>query len=160
MEIDRTITNIWTVRVSEADVFNRFTDEAIQEEKRRNAGKTPSVIVSEDDKAILHRYYCASLAELSAVMAKRTRRVGGSIVNSVDQETRMLTTVYTLAMTDNHESELIHALGAHCLEFLVARLLEKWYGHGSDFGSDAEKGQVRDTINYRRACIERPIRPI
>ena len=160
MEIDRTITNVWTVRVSEADVFNRFIDEAIQEEKRRNAGKAPLVIVGEDDKAILHRYYCASLAELSAVLAKRTRRVGGSIVNTTDQETNMLTTVYTLAMTDNHECELIHALGAHCLEFLVDRLMEKWYGHGSDFGAQLEKDQVRDLLNYRRSCIERPIRPI
>ena len=160
MEIDRRITSVWTVTVKESEVFERFIDETLQENERRKGSNAQSVIASDNDKAILHRYYCGALAELSAVLARRTRRVGGSITNTIDENTKMITTLYTLAMTANHESELLHALGSHCLEFLVARLMEKWYGHGSDFGSEEKKDEVRGVLQYRRFAIERPARPL
>lgn len=168
MEIDRRITNVWTITVSEAEVFNRFIDEGIQQSDRFAAGARPrgmmtkpeGLLASDDDRAILHRYYCAALAELSAMLARRTTRVGGSIVNTTDDDTKMITTVYTLPMTGNHENELLEALGAHCIEFLVARLMEKWYGHGSDFGANAEKDQIRHVLQFRRWPIERPFRPL
>ena len=69
MEIDRRITSVWTVVVNEADVFKRFIDETIQEGERRAAAKAPAMLASDDDKAILHRYYCSALAELSALLA-------------------------------------------------------------------------------------------
>lgn len=157
MEINRTITDVWTITVNEAEVLQRFNDEGIQENSRLAARNLPSIMLSDDDRAIVHRYYCASLAELSAVLARRTTRVGGSIENSGD---KMLVTVYTMPMTDNHESELLNSLGSHCMEFLVARLMEKWYGHGSDFGAEAEKNQIRQILHYRRFPIERPFRPL
>ena len=160
MEIDRMITNVWTVTVNESEVFERFIDESLYEGDRRTASNAPSVLATEDDRAILHRYYCGALAELSAVLARRTKRVGGSISNTVDPDTKMITTIYTLAMTCNHESELLPVLGSHCLEFLVARLMEKWYGHGSNFGSDEKKNAVRSVLQYRRFAIERPSRPL
>jgi len=160
MEIDKRITNVWTVTVDESEVFERFIDETIQDGQRRTASGNTAFMASDDDRAIMHRYYCAALAELSAVLARRTKRVGGSITNTPDPDTKMITTVYTLAMTCNHESELLPSLGAHCLEFLVARLMEKWYGHGSNFGSEEEKRQVREILHYRRFPIERPIRPL
>ena len=42
MEIDRRLNSLWTVVVDEADVFNRFIDEAIQENTRRSAANVPS----------------------------------------------------------------------------------------------------------------------
>lgn len=168
MEIDRRITSIWTVTVREEEVFKRFIDESIQQSERFSTGGKPrgmtskpeGLLASDDDRAILHRYYCGALAELSALLARRTTRVGGSIVNETDDTTKMITTTYTLAMTDNHESELLHSLGAHCLEFLLARLMEKWYGHGSDFGGNVEKDEVRHILQFRRWPIERPFRPL
>ena len=160
MEINKTITNIWTITVDEAEVFNRITDESIQEGVRRSAANAPSIIVSDRDKPLLHRYYCEALAELSALLARRTTRVGGSIVNNTDATTKMITTVFTLAMTDNHESALMPALASHCLEFLIARAVEKWYGHGSNYGSAYEKGEIRHILHYRRFPIERPQRPL
>lgn len=156
MEICRTITNIWTVTIDEAEVFNRVIDEGIQQGQRAGAQGKPALIMSDNDRAILHRYYRNALAELSALLARRTTRVGGGITNVTDDETKMLTTIYTLPMTNNHESELLEALASHCLEFLIARLLEKWYGHGSDFGAEAEKDEVRHIIHFRRIPIERP----
>ena len=156
MEIDRTITNVWTVTVDEAEVMKRIIDESIHHGDRLASMNAQAVVASDDDNAILHRYYCASLAELSAVLARRTTRVGGSIVNTTDETTKMITTVYTMPMTENHESALLEALAAHCLEFLVARTMERWYGHGSDFGATAEKGEVRHILHYRREPIERP----
>ena len=160
MEIDRRITNIWTITVDEAEVYNRITDESIQEGARRSAGNVPSIVVSDRDKPLLHRYYCESLAELSALLARRTTRVGGSIVNNTNPTTKMITTVFTLAMTDNHESVLLPALTSHCLEFLIARVLEKWYGHGADYGANYERGEIRSVLHYRREPIERPQRPL
>lgn len=160
MDNCRCITSVWKVTVSEAEVFNRFIDENIQESQRRAAGNAPSLTASDNDKAIMHRYYCACLAELSAMLAKRTRKYGGNITNTVDETTKMITTVYDLAMTCNHEPELVEALGAHCLEFLIARLMEKWYGHGSDFGSENEKGEIKHIINYRRRPVELTLRTL
>ena len=37
MEINRAITNVWTITVNEAEVFDRFIDETIQENNRRTA---------------------------------------------------------------------------------------------------------------------------
>ena len=156
MEINRTITNVWTITVREEEVFNRFIDEGIQEGRRRSAANAPALIPSDDDRATLHRYYREGLAELSALLARRTTRVGGSISNTADEDTKMFTTVFTLAMTCNHESALLSPLASHCLEFLLARLMEKWYGHGSDFGGEREKGEIRHIIHYRRNPIERP----
>lgn len=156
MEINRTITNVWTITVREEEVFNRFIDEGIQEGRRRSAANAPALIPSDDDRATLHRYYREGLAELSALLARRTTRVGGSISNTTDEDTKMITTVFTLAMTCNHESALLSPLASHCLEFLLARLMEKWYGHGSDFGGEREKGKIRHIIHYRRNPIERP----
>lgn len=156
MEINRTITSLWTIVVSESEVLDHFIDEALQESKRRSAAQAPSVIASDDDKALLHRYYCRSLAELSALLARRTRRVGGGIGNETDPDTKMITTTYFMPMTANHEDSLMEPLGGHCLEFLVASLMEKWYGHGSNFGSEEEKEQIRHILHYRRYPIERP----
>ncbi len=161
MEIDRTITNVWTIRVSEDEVISRLIDETVQDHARAKAnGRDGAMVASDNDRAIIHRYYCAVLAELSSVLVRRIRRFGGTMTNVTDETTKMITTTYTLAMTNNHESDLIHALGAHCLEFLVCRLQEKWYGHGSNFGSEQEKDQVRDILQHRRFPIERPVRPL
>lgn len=149
-------------------MFKRFIDEGIQQSSRFTAsGKPPGratkpegILASDDDRAILHRYYCAALAELSALLARRTTRVGGSISNTTDEETKMITTVFSLPMSANHESELLEPLAAHCLEFLVARLMEKWYGHGSEFGANYEKDEIRHIIHYRRYPIERPFSTI
>ena len=155
------ITNVWTVTVNESEVLDRFIDESIQEHNRRTAANQPSIMAGDNDRAILHRYYCACLAELSSVLARRTKRVGGDIQNTVpDETTPFIVTIYTLPMTNNHESELLEPLGAHCMEFLVARLMEKWYGHGSDFGGDYEKDEIRHIIHFRRFPIERPFRPL
>lgn len=158
MEICKKITSVWTVTINEDEVFKRFIDETIQEQRRRELGNLPGMVASDDDRATLHRYYRDALAELSAVLARRTTRVGGSIVNTTDEDTKMLTTVYTMPMTCNHESALLSPLASHCLEFLIAKLMEKWYGHGSDFGSESEKNEVRHIIHFRRWPIERPNR--
>ena len=160
MEIDRTITNIWTVVIHEEEVFNRVTDESLMNTYQRSA-EAPhgdGNVITDDDRAFFERYYRAALAELSALLAKRTYRYGGSIVNTHDPDTGFITTVYTLAMTENHESGLCQALASHCLEFIVAKVNEKWYGRGTDFGSEAEKGFIREILNHRRHCIERPMR--
>lgn len=162
MEIDRTITNIWTITVRESEVFDRVTDESLMASYQRaeQNPKEDGTVITDDDRAFFERYYRAALAELSALLAKRTVRYGGGIVNERDTDTGFITTVYTLAMTCNHESDLVNALASHCLEFIIAKVLEKWYGRGADFGSETEKQQIRHILNYRRFCIERPARPL
>jgi len=159
MEIDRTITNIWTVCIHEEEVFARVTDESLMASYQRASEnpKEDGTVITDDDRAFFERYYRSALAELSALLARRTTRVGGSIVNRKDEDTGFLTTIYTLPMTDNHESALLPALSSHCLEFVIAKCLEKWYGHGTDFGSEGYKDQIRQVIHFRRHCIERPI---
>lgn len=160
MEIDRTIRTVWTVEVNEKDVFDRFIDETIHEGERRAVVQGRAILASDDDRATLHRYYRNCLAELSALLAKRTRRVGGNIVNETNEETKLITTYFYLPMTVNHEDALLQPLASHCLEFLVASLMEKWYGHGSDYGSRAEKEEIRSILNFRRYPIERPFSSI
>lgn len=162
MEIDRTITNLWTIVLEESEVFERVTDESLMASYQRapENPKEDGTVITDDDRAFFERYYRAALAELSALLAKRTYKYGGSISNDRDPDTGFITTTYTLAMTINHESGLVQALASHCLEFIVAKVLEKWYGRGTDFGSETEKQQIRHIINYRRFCIERPGRPM
>ena len=163
MEINRTITNIWTVTLRESEVFKRVTDESLMNSYQRvaeNPKMNDETVITDDDRAFFERYYRAALAELSALLAKRTTRYGGNIRNEHDPDNGFITTTYTLAMTCNHESELVNALASHCLEFIVARVNEKWYGRGTDFGSEAEKQQIRHILNHRRFCIERPARPM
>ena len=167
MEIDKRITNIWTVTIYEREVFDRVTDESLMSTYQRALGhsiapmknlaptKDDGMVITDDDRAFFERYYRAALAELSAVLARRTGKPGGSIVNNVD-DNGMLVSVYNLAMTDNHEAELLPALASHCLEFLIAKVLEKWYGRGADFGSEGEKDQIKHVLHFRRFPIERP----
>ena len=159
MEINRTITSMWRITLHEEEVFNRVTDESLMTSYQRapENPKGDGTIITDDDRAYFERYYRAALAELSVILARRTTRVGGSIESTKDADTGFLTTVYTLAMTANHEDELVHALASHCLEFVVAKVLEKWYGHGADFGSETEKENIKHIIHYRRWPIERPI---
>lgn len=156
--INRTITNVWTITVKEAEVFKRVTDESLMAVYQRAAEnpKGDGTVITDDDRAFFERYYRSALAELSTLLARRTTRVGGSIVSTIDEDTGFLTTVYTLPMTNNHENELVHALASHCLEFLIAKVLEKWYGPGTNFDSDGYKNQIRQVILYRRWPIERP----
>ena len=168
MDICRKITNVWTITIHEQEVFHRVTDESLMSTYQRAIAhsiapmkglapaKNDGMVITDDDRAFFERYYRAALAELSAVLARRTTKVGGSISNTVD-ENQMMTTVYTLAMTDNHESALLPALASHCLEFLIARVLEKWYGRGADFGSEQEKDEVKHILHYRRYPIEKPL---
>ena len=162
MEIDRTITNLWTIVLEESEVFERVTDESLMASYQRapENPKEDGTVITDDDRAFFERYYRAALAELSALLAKRTYKYGGSISNDRDPDTGFITTTYTLAMTINHESGLVQALASHCLEFIIAKVLEKWYGRGTDFGSETEKQQIRHILNYRRFCIERPGRPM
>lgn len=153
--IDRTLTNVWTVTLYEDEVFNRTVDESLQTAERV-AGQAPTSFISDDDKATFHRYYLAALSELNMLLARRTTRVGGGIVTDTENHK----TVYTLPMTDNHESELLHPLASHCLEFMIAKILEKWYGHGTDFGSETQKNAIRSIIHYRRFPIERQVSPL
>lgn len=158
MEINRTITNVWTVTLREQEVFDRVTDESLMASYQRAAQnpKEDGTVITDDDRAFFERYYRVSLAELSALLAKRTTRVGGSIVNSKDMSTSFITTVFTLPMTDNHESALLQSLASHCLEFMIARVLERWYGRGTDFGSEVEKSEIKHILQFRRFPIERP----
>lgn len=158
MEINRAITSVWTVVIKEEEVLNRFIDETIHEAEKRAGGKEFFPVASDDDRSNLHRYYCGALAELSALLARRTRRVGGGIGNETDDTTKMITTTYFMPMSANHEDSLLDGLGAHCLDFLVASLMEKWVGHGSNFGSEDEKKMIREIIHFRRFPIERPFR--
>lgn len=164
MEIDRTITNIWNITIYQSEVFERVTDESLMNSYQRapENPKEDGTVITDDDRAYFERYYREALAELSALLAKRTYRYGGSITNEKDPDTGYLTTKYVLAMTDNHESGLIQPLASHCLEFIIAKVQEKWYGHGTSFGSDVEKQAIRHILNHRRFCIERPAtgRPI
>lgn len=160
MEINRAITSVWSVVVNEQEVLDRFIDETIQEGERRREANLPALVASDDDKSNLHRYYCTALAELSALLARRTRRVGGGIGNETDPATKMITTTYFMPMSANHEDSLLEPLGAHCLDFLVARLMERWYGQGSNFGAEDIKTMIREVIHYRRFPIERPFRPL
>ncbi|MBO7681160.1 MAG: hypothetical protein J6T17_00225 [Clostridia bacterium] len=162
MEIDRTITNLWTIVLEESEVFERVTDESLMASYQRapENPKEDGTVITDDDRAFFERYYRAALAELSALLAKRTYKYGGSISNDRDPETGFITTTYTLAMTINHESGLVQSLASHCLEFIIAKVLEKWYGRGTDFGSETERQQIRHILNYRRFCIERPGRPL
>lgn len=150
--INKAITNVWTLTIREDEVFKRTVDESLQTAERV-AGKAPATFISDDDKALFHRYYLAGLSDLNILLARRTARFGGSIVTV--PETGI--TTYTLPMTANHEDELVHSLASHCLEFLIAKILEKWYGPGTDFGSEAEKTSIRSIIHYRRFPIERPV---
>lgn len=162
MEIDRTITTIWTITIYESEVFERVTDESLMASYQR-AGENPKEdgsVITDDDRAFFERYYRAALAELSALLAKRTTRYGGSIVNERESGTGYIITKYTLAMSDNHESALLKSLASHCVEFIIAKVLEKWYGRGTDFGSEVEKQQIRGILNHRRFPIERPSRPL
>ena len=162
MEINRTITNVWTIVLHEEEVFARVTDESLMNSYQR-AEKNPKEdgsVITDDDRAFFERYYRASLAELYALLAKRTVKYGGSIVNTKDPDSGYITTTVTLAMTFNHESELIESLASHCLEFIVAKVQEKWYGRGTDFGSEEYKTLIRSVLNHRRFCIERPSRPL
>lgn len=158
MEIDRTITNNWTITIYQSEVFKRLTDESLMNVYQRTAEnlKGDGLVITDDDRAYFDRYYRLALAELSAVLARRTTRVGGSIVNTKDEATDFLITVYTLAMTDNHESALSDALAEHCVEYLIRSVLEKWYGMGANFGSREEKEQIKHIIHFRRFPIERP----
>ncbi len=158
MEICRRITNVWTITIKQEEVFKRVTDESLASVYQRVAEHPngDGAVMTDDDRTFFERYYRLALAELSALLARRTTRVGGSIVNSKDEETGYLTTVYTLAMTDNHESALLPALASHCLEFIIERVLEMWYGRGADFGSSLEKEQIRHVLHFRRIPIERP----
>ena len=162
MEIDRRITNVWTVTINEEEVFNRVTDESLMNSYQRvpENSKGDGNVITNDDRAYFERYYRVSLAELSALLARRTTRVGGSIVNVKDENTGFLTTVYTMPMTCNHESALLPALASHCLEFMIAKVLEKWYGKGTDFGSETETSEIRHILHFRRIPIDRPQRPI
>jgi len=162
MEIDRRITNVWYITINEEEVFKRVTDESLMASYQRaeNNPKGDGNVITDDDRAFFERYYRAALAELSVLLARRTTRVGGTITSSKDIHTNFLTTVYMMPMTDNHESELLPSLTSHCLEFLVLRVLEKWYGHGTDLGSEAERMQIRQIIHFRRFPIERPGRPL
>jgi len=162
MEIDRTITNLWTIVLHEEEVFARVTDESLMNSYQRvseNQKQNDETVITDDDRAFFERYYRAALAELSALLAKRTYRYGGSIRNEHDEDTGYITTYYQLAMTENHEPGLCQSLASHCLEFVVAKVNEKWYGRGTDFGSEAEKQQIRHILNHRRFPFERPSRP-
>lgn len=160
MEIDKRITNVWTVVIHEDEVIKRFIDETIREARKRAEGKEFFPVASDDDKSDIHRYYCGALAELSSLLARRTTRVGGSIENVTDETTKMITTTYIMPMTCNHESELIPGLGAHCLDLLVARLMERWVGHGSNFDAEDIKKMIREIIHFRRVPVERTFRPL
>ena len=163
MDICRRITNIWTIEIREEEVFKRITDESLMNSYQRvseNPKQNDETVITDDDRAFFERYYRTALAELSALLARRTTRCGGSIVNTRDETTGYLVTTYTLGMTNNHESALMPALSTHCLEYIIASVQEKWYGKGADFGSSAQKEEIRHILHFRRIPIERPQRPI
>lgn len=155
MRIDKKITNLWSVKLQESEVYKRVVDETLRASFQRmeQPPKEEGFVMSDDDKTFFHRYYLAALSELNVLMAKRTTRFGGSIVTN--SETGV--TEYLLPMTGNHESELLTSLASACLEFVIARVLEKWYGPNSDYGGLARKEELLHILNYRRWPIERPI---
>ena len=162
MDICRRITNVWNITLHEEEVFKRVTDESLMNSYQRapENPKEDGTVITDDDRAFFERYYRSALAELSALLARRTTRVGGSINNSYDENTGFMTTVYVMPMTSNHEPALLDALASHCLEFMIAKCQEKWYGHGTDFGSEGYKDLIRQVIHFRQHPIERPTRPL
>lgn len=156
------IANIWQVIIHEEEVFKRVTDESLMNSYQRvpENPKGDGNVITDDDRSYFERYYRYALAELSVLLAKRTTRVGGKIESFKNDDTGFLTTVYTMPMTYNHESELLNSLASFCLAFIIARVQEKWYGHGADFGSEDIKKQIREVLNFRRVPVERHFRPL
>lgn len=158
MKNERRITNVWTVTLKEGEVFKRVQDETLMTSYQRlpQNPKEDGNVMTDDDEAFFHRYYLNALSELNIMLARRTARVGGDI--RTDHDTRE--TTYTLPMTDAHEELLLTALGSHCLEYVVAKVLENWYGGKADFGSEREAHEIRRIIHFRRFPIERNVTPL
>lgn len=152
--MDTKITKTWTITISEDEVFARCNNETLFNAYKRTADNQngDALVIQEDDKEQFRMYFAHAIANLQMLLARRMTDPFYGYCGSCND------VVFSLAMHDNHDDNILPVLINHCYEYVVRQILEQWYH--SDFGSLLEKLEINHCLHYRKNPVHRRVRPL
>lgn len=153
--MDTNITKIWTIEISEDEVFARCTNESLYQAYNRaeENPKGDAMVIQEDDKGQFRRYFAAAIANLGILLARRMREPLYNCGCDTDGKV-----VFDLMMHDNHDNNIHPILVNHCYEYVTKKVLELWYH--ADLGSELERLEINHCLHYRKNPIRRRLGPL
>lgn len=164
-------TSIWTISLKKDKLFNETSTRSLYfiSQNSKEPVTSDSSIILDDDRNIFNRYLELAVADLIVLLARRipqskseypvefkwdkeTQEDDSTIINDTEK------VEFNLLMSINHDTSMLSPLVNYCREFLISKVLEKWYN--VDFKSiDAEKNIVH-TLQFRRRSCARKVRPL
>ena len=152
--MDTNTTKIWTVAISEDDIFARCTNESLYQAYVRSEQnpKGDAVVMQDDDRGQFSIYFANAVANLHMLLARRMMEPKW---NFCGRDTEV---VFHLQMHDNHDNNIFPILESHCKEYVVRYVLEQWYK--ADLGSELEKLEINHCLHYRKNPVRRRIGPL
>lgn len=148
-------TKIWTIKISEDEVFARCTNETLYQAYNRSTDnpKGDAVVIQDDDRGMFSLYFSHAVANLRMLLARRLAEYPVANSHSCSD-----VITFDLMMHDNHDDNILPILKSHCYEYIVRQILEQWYH--VDFGSEIERLEINHCLHYRKNPVRRRLGPL
>lgn len=163
--------SIWTISLNKDKLFNETSTRSLYfiNQNSKEPVASDSSVVLDDDRNIFNRYLELAIEDLTVILARRIPQsradypIEFEFNSSSGEEDRTIINdkekiEFYLIMSTNHDSNLLNSLVNYCREFLVCRVLEKWYN--VDFGSAENERKIIHVLQYRRRSSARKVRPL
>lgn len=161
--------SIWTLSFDKMKLFNETSTRSLYYINQHS--KVPvtsdSPIILDDDINLFNRYLELAIADLTVLLTRRIPQSKSEYPKEFDfkegdDDSTIINTKdkleYNLLMSVNHDKSMLSPLVNYCRDFLVCRVLEKWYN--VDFGSYAVSQNIVHTLEFRRKSPARKVRPL
>lgn len=151
----------WLLNITAEDVFARVSLDTAYREHAMAGGGSRYVLL-EDDMGLFTKLLKGAVGRLWLQMGRMSKEVAQGLRYSEDGA------LLRLSAGENHDDNMLGALGGFADEFVDAWVLRQWFernGLAEDVARcawDAERAlnDVLGVVHYRKRAVKRPIDPL
>lgn len=151
----------WIIRIDADEVFSRVSNETNYREHVMASGG-PKYILLEEDRKLFDRLFVGAIGNLWLKLGRMSKNITQGIRYSESGA------VFRLAVSENHEDNMLTTLGNFINDFLTAYILRDWYER-NNIPDEMVKcegsivialNNIISVVHYRKKAVKRPIDPV
>ncbi len=151
----------WIIRIEADEVFNRVSNETNYREHVMVSGG-PKYVLLEEDRELFDRLFVSAIGNLWLKLGRMSKNITQGI-RCCESDA-----ILKLAVSENHEDNMLTTLGNFINDFLDAYILHGWYERNNihDEMIKCEESvaitlnNIISVVHYRKKAVKRPIDPV